>query len=40
MDRNRERNGGRMQCFMNKVDKSLIDVENVESTGEMCCHLS
>ena len=27
-----------MQCFMKKEDKSLIDVDNVESTGERCCH--
>ena len=32
--------GGRMQCFMKKKDKSLIDVEYVETTGERCCHLS
>ena len=25
---------------MKKEDKSLIDVENVETTGERCCHLS
>ena len=33
---------GRMQWFMKKEDKSLIliDVENVETTGERCCHLS
>ena len=36
----RERAGGRMQCFMKKEEKSLIDVENVETTGERCCHLS
>ena len=40
MDRKREKGGGRMQCFMKKEDKSLIDVENVETTGERCCHLS
>ena len=34
------REGGRMQCFMRKEDKSLIDVENVETTGKRCCHLS
>ena len=28
-----------IQCFMNKEDKSLIDVEHVETTGERCCHL-
>ena len=31
MDRKREKEGGRMQCFMKKEDKSLIDVENVET---------
>ena len=35
--RRRER-GGRVQCFMKTEDKRLIDVENVETTGEMCCH--
>ena len=25
--------------FYEKEDKSLIDVENVETTGEKCCHL-
>ena len=35
----RER-GGRMQCFMKKEDKSLIDVEHVDTIGERCCHLS
>ena len=42
MYRKRERNreGGRMQCFMKKEDESLIDVENVETTGEKSCHLS
>ena len=36
MDRKREREkeGGRMQFFMKKEDRSLIDVENVETTGE------
>ena len=34
------REGGRMQCFMRKEDKRLIDVENVETTGKRCCHLS
>ena len=29
-----------MQCFMKKEDKSLIDIENVETTGERGCHLS
>ena len=40
MDRKGEKQGGRMQCFMKKDDKSLIDEENVENTGERCCHLS
>ena len=39
-DGQKEKKGGRMQCFMKKEDKSLIDVENVETTGERCCHLS
>ena len=34
MDRNREKRG--MQCYMKKEDNSLIDVENVETTGERC----
>ena len=38
MDRNREKKGWKMQCFMKKDDESLIDVENVEATGERCCH--
>ena len=29
-----------MQCYMKKEDNSLIDVENVETTGEKCRHLS
>ena len=31
-----------MQCFMKKKDKSLLDVENIETTGvfNKCCHLS
>ena len=29
-----------MQCFMKKEDESLIGVDNVETTGEICCHLS
>ena len=29
-----------MQCSMKKEAKSLIDVENVVTTSEMCCHLS
>ena len=32
-ERERIEEGGRMQCFMKKEDKSLIDVENVETTG-------
>ena len=40
-DGQNERERGRgMQCFMKKEDKSLIDVEHVETTGERCCHLS
>ena len=34
MDRNREKEGWRMQCFMKKDDKGLID--HVETTSEMC----
>ena len=34
MDRKRE---GRMQCLMKKEDKSLIDLEHVETTGERWC---
>ena len=26
-----------MECFMKKEDKSLIDVENVVTTGKRCC---
>ena len=41
MDKNSgEKEGGRMQCFMKKEDKSLIDVENGETTSERCSHLS
>ena len=29
-----------MPCFMKKEDESLIDVENVETTGERCCPLN
>ena len=36
----REKEGGRMQCFMKRRIKACIDVENVETTGERCCHLS
>ena len=32
LDRKRETQGGRMQCFMKKKDNSLIDVENLETT--------
>ena len=39
MDRKREKEGGRMQCFMKKEDKSLPDVDNFETTDERCCHL-
>ena len=38
MDIKREKRG--MQCYMKKEDNSLIDVENVETTGERCRHLS
>ena len=38
MDRKRHKWG--MQCYMKKEDNSLIDVENVETTGERCRHLS
>ena len=38
MDRKGENRG--MQCYMKKEDNSLIDVENVETTGERCRHLS
>ena len=38
MDRKREKRG--MQCYMKKEDNSLIDVENVETTGERCRHPS
>ena len=40
MDRNRGKEAGRMQCFMKKEDNRMIDVENVETTGEKCCDLS
>ena len=40
MDRKRKRDRGRMQCFMKKEAKSLIDAENVVITGERSCHLS
>ena len=35
-----QKEGGRMQCFMKNEDKSLKDVENVEPTGERCWHPS
>ena len=35
-----QKEGERMQCFMKKEDKSPIDVENVETTRERCCHQS
>ena len=40
MDRKKE--GGREDAvlFFKKEDKSLIHVENGETTGEICCHLS
>ena len=40
INRNREKEGVRMQCFMKKEDNCLIDVENVETTGERCYHLN
>ena len=40
VDSKRETYVGRIQGIMNKEAKSLIDVENVETTGERCCHLS
>ncbi len=45
-ERERERHmGGKrekrgVQCYMKKEDNSLIDVENGETTGERCRHLS
>ena len=39
-DKKREKEGWRMQCFLKKEDTSLIDVENVATAGERCCHLS
>ena len=38
MGRKREKRGA--QCYMKKEDNSLIYVENVETTGERCRHLS
>ena len=29
-----------MQCLMKKEDKSLLDVENVETVVERCCNLT
>ena len=37
-ERKRNREGG--YSTLKNEDKSLIDVENVETTGEKCCHLS
>ena len=34
--RKRDEEGGRMQCFAKKKDKSLLDVEHVETTGVRC----
>ena len=39
-ERDRQMDRKRGEGFMKKEDKSLIDVENVETTGERCCHLS
>ena len=36
----REKEGGGIQCFTKKEDKSLIDVENCVTIGERCYHLS
>ena len=36
----KEKERERMQCFMKKKDKSMLYVENVETTGIWCCHLS
>ena len=38
MDRKREKRG--VQCYMKKEDNSLIDVEDVETTGDRCRNLS
>ena len=38
-DGQKEREKEAVLCFMKKEDKSLTDVENVETTGERCCHL-
>ena len=44
MDRNIDKEGGRMQCFMKTEDKSLIDVDNVDRFAttsarilKLCC---
>ena len=34
MGRKREKSG--MQCYIKKEGNTLIDVENVETTGERC----
>ena len=39
-ERERVKEGGRMQSFMKKKYRSMLDVENVETTGVRCCHLS
>ena len=39
-ERERDKDRERMQCFMKKKDISLLDVDNVETTGVRCCHLS
>ena len=38
MDRKREKMG--TQCYMKNEDNSLIDVENIETTGERSRNLS
>ena len=41
MNRKREKEKAREDAVLyDKVDKSLIDVENVVTTGERYCHLS
>ena len=40
MDRKREKEGGRVQVLNEKEAKSLVDAENVVTTGERRCHLS
>ena len=41
MDKNIGKEGGRMEdaVLHEKGDNSLIDVENIETTDERCCHL-